>query len=124
MKKAMSLMLCLMMVVSMVIQSFALTNNTTPIALIDDDGFVLDHNSFVAEGQFNSTIRYTSCEFGHGKPVVNDKQNFPIPSNCNFLLVGEAGGKGTIDTVYFKSANTSDADAAFDYIVEGTHIER
>ena len=41
MKKAMSLMLCLMMVVSMVIQSFALTNNTTPIALIDDDGFVL-----------------------------------------------------------------------------------
>ena len=41
MKKALSLMLCVMMLASAVIPSFALTDNTTHIALIEDEGFTV-----------------------------------------------------------------------------------
>ena len=65
------------------------------------------HNSYVCEGQFNGIIRYSSSDVGHA-----DKG-----TECNFLLVGEAGGKGTIDTVYFNPNKVSENDASKDYLV-------
>ena len=65
------------------------------------------HNSYVCEGQFNGIIRYSSSDVGHA-----DKG-----TECNFLLVGEAGGKGTIDTVYFNPEKVSENDASKDYLI-------
>ena len=65
------------------------------------------HNSYVCEGQFNGIIRYSSSDVGHA-----DKG-----TECNFLIVGEAGGKGTIDTVYFNPNKVSENDASKDYLV-------
>ena len=67
------------------------------------------HNSYVCEGQFNGIIRYSSSDVGHA-----DKG-----TECNFLLVGEAGGKGTIDTVYFNPNKVSENDVSKDYLVNG-----
>ena len=65
------------------------------------------HNSYVCEGQFNGIIRYSSSDVGHA-----DKG-----TECNFLLVGEAGGKGTIDTVYFNPNKVSENDVSKDYLI-------
>ena len=65
------------------------------------------HNSYVCEGQFNCIIRYSSSDTGHA-----DKG-----TECNFLLVGEAGGKGTIDTVYFNPNKVSENDVSKDYLI-------
>ena len=65
------------------------------------------HNSYVCEGQFNCIIRYSSSDVGHA-----DKG-----TECNFLLVGEAGGKGTIDTVYYNPNKVSVNDDAKDYLI-------
>ena len=65
------------------------------------------HNSYVCEGQFNCIIRYSSSDVGHA-----DKG-----TECNFLLVGEAGGKGTIDTVYYNPNKVSENDDAKDYLI-------
>jgi hypothetical protein len=65
------------------------------------------HNSYVCEGQFNCIIRYSSSDVGHA-----DKG-----TECNFLLVGEAGGKGTIDTVYYNPNKVSEKDVAKDYLI-------
>ena len=90
----------------------------------ENDKNVADHIAFKAEGQFNSTIKYNSADFTYAKPVEkkDDKGNvthrFPIPSNCNFLIVGEDGGKGVIETVYFPLANVGENDASLDYCVD------
>lgn len=65
------------------------------------------HNSYVCEGQFNCIIRYSSSDVGHA-----DKG-----TECNFLIVGEEGGKGTIDTVYYNPTKVSENDATMDYII-------
>lgn len=65
------------------------------------------HNSYVCEGQFNGIIRYSSSDVGHA-----DKG-----TECNFLLVGEEGGKGTIDTVYFNPNKVSENDDSKDYLI-------
>ena len=65
------------------------------------------HNSYVCEGQFNCIIRYSSSDVGHA-----DKG-----TECNFLLVGEEGGKGTIDTVYFNPNKVSENDDSKDYLI-------
>ena len=72
------------------------------------------HYAFVAEGQFNSVIRLTSADFGHARPT--DK--FPEPTECAFLIVGEAGGQGMIDTSYFNPTVVSEKDAYADYIID------
>ena len=65
------------------------------------------HNSYVCEGQFNCIIRYSSSDTGHADRGTE----------CNFLLVGEAGGKGTIDTVYFNPNKVSENDVSKDYLI-------
>ncbi len=89
-----------------------------------NDKNVADHIAFKAEGKFNSTIRYNSADFTYGKPVLstdedgNITKDFPTPSNCAFLIVGEAGGEGVIETVYYQKGNVCADDAALDYCVD------
>jgi len=71
-----------------------------------------DHNAFVCEGQFNSVIRFASADFTHANPT----EKFSGSANCNFLLVGEDGGAGKIDNVYFNKNNVSAEDVSADYM--------
>lgn len=71
-----------------------------------------NHNAFVCEGQFNSVIRFTSADFNHANPG----EKYSGSANCNFLLVGEAGGNGKIDNVYFIKDNVSADDVSADYM--------
>lgn len=65
------------------------------------------HNAFVCEGKFDAVIRMTDAEF--------DINNSGI--ECNFLLVGEDGGQGTIDAVFYNADKVSDRDVARDYLI-------
>ena len=65
------------------------------------------HISYYAEGQFNSTIRSSSSDTSHASEGTR----------CEFLVVGEKGGKGVIEAVYFNPNNVSDK-AYLDYIVD------
>ena len=65
------------------------------------------HNSFVCEGQFNGTIRFTSTDTSHASQGTV----------CNFLLVGEKGGKGVIDTIFCNPGNLSSDDVTKDYLI-------
>ena len=85
----------------------------------ENGGIGWNHIGFKAEGEFNSTIRFTSADFNHAVVVETDKQNYPVPSLCNFLIVGEAGGNGVIDTVYFPVSRTyAEREAYADYIID------
>lgn len=64
------------------------------------------HISYLAEGQFNSTIRSSGSDTSHA-----DKG-----TRCEFLIVGEEGGNGVIQTVYFNPDQVQD-DAYLDYII-------
>ena len=78
-----------------------------------------DHIGFKAEGQYNSTIRYTSSEAGYG--VVTDK--YPVASKCNFLIVGEEGGQGTIDAIYVATSKLFEEREAYsDYLINDKSI--
>ena len=80
---------------------------------------VWDHIGFKAKGQFNSTIHYTSSDFSHG--VASDK--FKVASKCNFLVVGEDGGQGTIDAVYFNPSRlVAERESYADYVLNGDSI--
>jgi hypothetical protein len=65
------------------------------------------HNAFVCEGKFDAVIRMTDAEF--------DINNEGI--ECNFLLVGEDGGQGTIDAVFYNPDKVSENDATKDYLI-------
>ena len=65
------------------------------------------HNAFVCEGQFNATIRQSDVEFDINRDGIE----------CNFLLVGEDGGSGIIDAVYYNDENVSERDVAKDYLI-------
>ena len=65
------------------------------------------HNAFVCEGQFNATIRQSDAEFDSNREGIE----------CNFLLVGEDGGSGIIDAVYYNDENVSERDVAKDYLI-------
>lgn len=80
-----------------------------------DDKSVADHIAFKAEGKFNSIIRYNSADFTYSNPT----EHCPIPSNCAFLIVGEDGGQGSIETVYYRTSwVNAENDAALDYCVD------
>lgn len=64
------------------------------------------HTSYMAEGQFNSTIRSSGSDTSHAEKGTA----------CEFLIVGEEGGKGVIQSVYFNPAQVSD-DSYLDYII-------
>ena len=90
----------------------------------EGDKNIADHIAFKAEGQFNSTIRYNSADFTYGKSFVardengNITKNYSTPSNCAFLIVGEAGGEGVIETVYYHKDNVCADDVALEYCVD------
>ena len=65
------------------------------------------HTSFYAEGQFNSIIRSSSADTSHAEKGTK----------CEFLTVGEPGGKGVIQSVYFNPEQVTD-NAYLDYIVD------
>ena len=79
------------------------TNQSEPVG---------NHNAFVCEGQFNSVIRFASADFTHANPT----EKYSGSANCNFLLVGEEGGTGKIDNVYFNKNNISEKDVSADYM--------
>lgn len=82
---------------------------------VESDKNVSNHIAFRAEGQFNSTVRYNSADFTHGK----SSESYPISSNCAFLTVGEDGGNGTIATVYYLTARVNtEIDVTADYCVD------
>ena len=86
------------------------------------EDYIFDQISFRAEGQFNSFIRFTTCDFSLGVPT----ENYPVASKCNFLVEGEAGGKGQIEGVYFLSANIQDTarERYTEYLINNSHIEK
>ena len=65
------------------------------------------HIGFSAEGQFNSIIRSTSVDTNHAASGTR----------CEFLVVGEKGGKGIIQSVYFNPEQINDS-SYLDYIVD------
>jgi hypothetical protein len=65
------------------------------------------HNAFVCEGKFDAVIRMADAEFGINTDGIE----------CNFLLVGEDGGSGTIDAVAYKADKVSERDVAKDYLI-------
>ena len=85
------------------------------------ENHILNHISFKAEGEFNSFVRFTTSHFAYGKPT----DNYPVPSNCHFLITGEDTGKGRIEGVYFLSANINDKanEKYLDYLVNNSQIE-
>ena len=70
------------------------------------EGFA-DHNAFVCEGKFDAMIRMADAEFGINREGIE----------CNFLLVGEEGGSGTIDGAVYKADRVSERDVAKDYLI-------
>ena len=66
-----------------------------------------DHNAFVCEGKFDAMIRMADAEFGINREGIE----------CNFLLVGEEGGSGTIDGAVYKADRVSERDVAKDYLI-------
>ena len=88
-----------------------------------DPNYEFDQISFRAEGQFNSFIRFTTCDFSLGVPT----EDYPVASNCHFLVVGDDGGNGQIEGVYFLSANIRNEDQRekyLDYLINNSHIEK
>ena len=71
-----------------------------------DEGYDY-HNAFVCEGQFNATIRQNDAEFDINAEGIE----------CNFLLVGESGGKGIIDAVAYNDEKVSERDVTKDYLI-------
>ena len=65
------------------------------------------HNAFVCEGKFDAMIRMADAEFGINREGIE----------CNFLLVGEDGGSGTIDGAAYKADKVSERDVAKDYLI-------
>ena len=65
------------------------------------------HNAFVCEGKFDAVIRMTDAEFDIWTNGIE----------CNFLLVGEDGGVGTIDSVFYNADKVSENDVASDYLI-------
>ena len=65
------------------------------------------HNAFVCEGKFDAVIRMADAEFGINSEGIE----------CNFLLVGEEGGSGTIDGAAYKVHKVSERDVAKDYLI-------
>ena len=52
-------------------------------------------------------IRMADAEFGGNREGIE----------CNFLLVGEEGGSGTIDGAVYKADRVSERDVAKDYLI-------
>lgn len=65
------------------------------------------HNAFVCEGKFDAVIRMTSAEFRSNREGVV----------CNYLLVGESGGQGTIDAAFYYADGVTDQDVTKDYLI-------
>ena len=65
------------------------------------------HNAFVCEGKFDAVIRMTDAEFDIWTDGIE----------CNFLLVGEDGGVGTIDSVFYNPDKVSENDVTSDYLI-------
>ena len=70
-------------------------------------------NFFITEDKIcNGTITILGADFNHANPG----EKYSGSANCNFLLVGEAGGNGKIDNVYFIKDNVSAEDVSADYM--------
>ena len=65
------------------------------------------HNAFVCEGKFDAVIRLTSADFTNSREGID----------CNFLLVGEDGGTGTIDSVFYAVDGVTEDDDTLDYAI-------
>ena len=65
------------------------------------------HNAFVCEGKFDAVIRLTSADFVGSSEGIE----------CNFLLVGEEGGTGTVDSVFYSIDGVTEDDDTLDYAI-------
>ena len=63
------------------------------------------HIGFKAEGKFNSNIRSTAFDTNHNATAL-----------CEFLVVGESGGAGVIESVFFNPNHVKDQSFR-DYII-------
>ena len=63
------------------------------------------HIAFKAEGKFNSNIRSTAFDTNHNATAL-----------CEFLVVGESGGAGVIESVFFNPNHVKDQSFR-DYII-------
>lgn len=63
------------------------------------------HIAFACEGKFNSSIRSTAFATNHYKTTL-----------CEFLIVGESGGAGVIESVFFNPTHVKD-NSYSDYII-------